>query len=646
MNWPRLPLHAAILAQDSAGFAELLAQGADPREQDEHGRDAIIVAALDGWADGWELIRAKGISLSASISMLALVSYWPRHPGSKSQDDFRRMGAMLLSEQPELELRDQRGRSALWLACYEGISDAALQLLQAGADPNSRDERGVSVLSTALNYGSRIYSDNLTVVQALLDAGARPRSAADDPQATPDALYWATSSGGRSAQLVSLLLAAGADPNDADPTTGNTALMNALHRADLLALLLDGGADIDRRNQQGKSALALAAEKGLIEAIELLLARGADPLLGDTMGRLPRDWARLQGHPDCEQRLQAHTPQGTARQASDYPLHLALHLGQVEEALRWADDLAQIHRADPDGNTPLHLAAEQGHLPVLDHLLSQHAALEARNHKGQTPLWLAVKAEQVAASLCLLQAGADPNAADEYGRMPLHLCGPHEDTTLAERLIEHGADLNSRYDLIGEETALSQAIHHHNLPMLRLLLQHGVDVRSSDTGAFSDGGPLNLAAAKAALPGEALDALIDAGAELHSRDFKGNTPLHQTVAHGSLEGMQRLLARGTSLELVNEEGSTAVMLAAMEGDQDKLALLLAHSAQVNVQNTNGASALHLAAFNLHVAIVAQLLKAGADPSLRCGEGRLPLDWAKSPFHRHEESQRQIYSLLA
>src|SRR5262245_32161767 len=44
-----------------------------------------------------------------------------------------------------------------------------------------------------------------------------------------------------------------------------------------VAAAIDGGADVNARNEYGITALWIATNKGRAEVIELLLARGADP---------------------------------------------------------------------------------------------------------------------------------------------------------------------------------------------------------------------------------------------------------------------------------------------------------------------------------------------------------------------------------
>ncbi|OGU04309.1 MAG: hypothetical protein A2W29_06870, partial [Gemmatimonadetes bacterium RBG_16_66_8] len=68
------------------------------------------------------------------------------------------------------------------------------------------------------------------------------------------------------------------------------------HRAEIVALLLAGGADPNARHQQGFTALQAAAHAGDVEMARVLLAHGADPGMRNDLGQTAHDIAVAQGH--------------------------------------------------------------------------------------------------------------------------------------------------------------------------------------------------------------------------------------------------------------------------------------------------------------------------------------------------------------
>lgn len=81
---------------------------------------------------------------------------------------------------------------------------------------------------------------------------------------------------GYPATAVQRLLAAGAELDPPQFPSGETALMRAAGRSDVIALLLAAGADANRANGFGKTALMHAVAEDNAEGVRTLLAAGAD----------------------------------------------------------------------------------------------------------------------------------------------------------------------------------------------------------------------------------------------------------------------------------------------------------------------------------------------------------------------------------
>lgn len=62
--------------------------------------------------------------------------------------------------------------------------------------------------------------------------------------------------------------------------------------AQLVQVLLEAGADVNGRDEQGSTALHTAAENGDVELARALLANGADPSLSNETGKRPTDLAK------------------------------------------------------------------------------------------------------------------------------------------------------------------------------------------------------------------------------------------------------------------------------------------------------------------------------------------------------------------
>ena len=84
------------------------------------------------------------------------------------------------------------------------------------------------------------------------------------------------------------LIMLGYDIDDAD-NDGNTALMIAasLGKVNFVHFLIDNGADVNNKNYNGETAMHRAAQGGNNEIIDILFAAGADLNIPDFTGKTP-----------------------------------------------------------------------------------------------------------------------------------------------------------------------------------------------------------------------------------------------------------------------------------------------------------------------------------------------------------------------
>ena len=129
-----------------------------------------------------------------------------------------------------------------------GDLDAVKTAILAGENVNSSDRNGNTPLLTAVR------DQNEAMVEVLLKGGAKA-NVEDRSGKTP--LMWAAES-------------------------GNTAIMERLIAA---------RASIDRQNGSGVTALMVAARSGRLDAVRLLLEKGAKPGVTDYTGRDAIGWA-------------------------------------------------------------------------------------------------------------------------------------------------------------------------------------------------------------------------------------------------------------------------------------------------------------------------------------------------------------------
>lgn len=232
---------------------------------------------------------------------------------------------------------------------------------------------------------------------------------------------------GKAASVASLL-EQGAEVNVLTGESALTALHLAAFKGDLptLTLLLEFGAKIDAEDSLGRTPLHWAAKGENPSVIPFLVANGAEVDARDTENRSPIEHSVLEGKVEI---IKALRKSGAIFDPNEFTmdpfntLHGEIIVYERPEVVAGmiaagADVNLPGRR---DGNAALHLAAWHGRLQLIEPLLQDGAQINLKNDRGYTPLFLAVGAENGAIVELLLDAGADRSIASNTGMTPLAL---------------------------------------------------------------------------------------------------------------------------------------------------------------------------------------------------------------------------------
>jgi ankyrin repeat protein len=120
--------------------------------------------------------------------------------------------------------------------------------------------------------------------------------------------------------------------------------------------------------------------------------------------------------------------------------------------------------------------------------------------------------------------------------------------------------------------------------------------------------------------------LLEKKANPNIRNAAGATPFHEAVRMGHLDIMTRLLTGRADINARDSQGNTAMHLVVpLEWHREVLSFLLARRANPNLQNEQGDTTLHLMiSRHRDTELVQRLLSGGADASIRNNEGKTPL----------------------
>lgn len=344
--------------------------------------------------------------------------------------------------------------TALHTAIRHCRIDAVKLLVQAGADVNADGRRGAGEALL-----SAVEEDSLNIAEFLLQAGdnVSSRVRIGLQYSNTGAATIAEAAFYTNIDMVTMLLQYGAEPS-AEADGDNTALANAVMGSSrsnpvegLVQLLIDAGANVNDRcvvepdEVLPGSILAVAAQLGSLQLVQLLTASGAEPNCRYSLD----DWTALQcaiasGHDDI--------------------VHVILEAG------------ADIN-ASPSkeyGRTALQEAASQGDSRYVRLLLQRSADVNAPAGKvrGVTALQAASIQGHLAVVVQLLHAGADINGkpSENQGRTSLQGAAEWGLLDIVCLLFENNLKMEGFYDRC--QDAASYAHSERHAVIRRILLNY------------------------------------------------------------------------------------------------------------------------------------------------------------------------------
>ncbi|CAB3387873.1 Hypothetical predicted protein [Cloeon dipterum] len=568
--------------------------------------------------------------------------------------------------QNDVAQKDKSGKTALHCAVEHGHLDLVRELIERGADIGDIDEKGWNALHFACKFVENVpfelftlfYSKNTLVYteetfagqtalhilfenctrhsetarklvlfliehDQLETGGITLRVAWDRQLALIDVLFKHEISEGRKGTKSSLHWAA--EWNDEALLEKWIGLFHG---------------ELDGKDENGATALHLAAEKGHHAFLNRLLKYGADHDIDDKNGNTPLQVACARNFMEiasdllsCNARVDWTDREGrtvlhhVARWNRTYYMNGMLERNVdvtardnegknvMHYALKNFELVSLLHEKDvelagqvtKDGSTSLHLAAseeiavagfEKSIQEVIQWLVEKiNVDVDGINNAGQTALMLACEHGKVYAVKYLLDKNADVGKRDQEGRTVLHYATRSRAMDVLEIILSHeGIDLTLR-DSEGQNV-----LHYALQDMAIVLFLHGKNGELAKEVANRGRTSLHLALEKSHVSLEVIRWLVeDIQLDVNVHNEDGETTLLLACERHKWAIVDFLLTQeGLQVNVCDRKGRSPLLFAARSGNSDIARKLLEHGADLNFRDGEGKNVMHHAVQHLEM----------------------------------------------
>ncbi len=385
------------------------------------------------------------------------------------------------------------------------------------------------------------------------------------------------------------------------------------------------------------SALMIAADKGDIPMVKLLMNRGADVTFKNNGGYTALSYADRKGNIPLMKLLgqamsDASPPGSPIRQLwekgipfTEYSFVERAKQNDLESVKIFLAGGMDINAEGSDRETALMEAAERGHNEVVKLILAEGKPVSGL----EKALIGAVREGHFEVVQTMIEGGADPNLRN-FSVSPLFYSLPHLEIT--EYLLENGADINVTMGN-NEYTTLFAVLSKwkpniaeaRRKEWVRFLLDHGADVNIRSLGGIS-----TLDLARSWGDREVIRWLKEAGAE----EIITEGRFLALVDSNDLETVKLFLEQGVNPNSLPEHvgrGATALVKAVRTNNYALVKLLLDFGADPNGKNEYGSTALMEAAYRRYTDLAGLLLEYGADVKAKNSRGKTAIDVAEEGY---------------
>jgi len=348
-----------------------------------------------------------------------------------------------------------------------------------------------------------------------------------------------------------------------------------------------GKVDVNAKDWDQIAAITPAASSGNLDLVKFLVKEGADYNVADKDGITPFMEAAAMGHVKVLEYLYSLQESDDSINSEEFveiksnsgvtALWLAASQGEVDCMKFLIKKGADVNVARNDGISAVMTASLNGYADAVKVLIDAGAKILGRDADGVTPLMNAAESGELEVVKVLVEklksmegGTANLDAVSTTGYTALIIAAAQGRTSVVEYLLQSGADPNLASGDSKVSALMYAASSNHVDAMKAIMASDKVDIEAR----HSNMGTALLEAATSGA-GEAVRALVDAGAEVDVKDRDGVTPLMAVASNADRDAQRAVLAKVQEkyqgqeltdyLNLFSFSGGSAVMFAAASG---------------------------------------------------------------------------------
>uniref|UniRef100_A0A1X7TCJ4 Death domain-containing protein n=1 Tax=Amphimedon queenslandica TaxID=400682 RepID=A0A1X7TCJ4_AMPQE len=371
--------------------------------------------------------------------------------------------------------------------------------------------------------------------------------------------------------------------------------------------------NIDHTNEEGKTALMLACERGHEDIVDSLVSAGANVNIQDNKGLTALMIASAFNHISIiHMLLHANANPHLKKSNGSNALMIASYNGNhevVELLMKGVDYKYQ----QEDGANAFMVACQNGHTQIVELLLKEQVDPNVQKNNGWNAFMLASQYGHTQIVELLLKEKVDPNVQDKDGWNAFMLACLNGHTQIVELLLKEKVDPNVRRNSGGN--AFMSACRNGHTQIVKLLLKEQVDPNVQK----NDGWNAFMLASQYGHT-QIVELLLKEKVDPNVQDKDGWNAFMLASQYGHTQIVELLLKEKVDPNVRRNSGGNAFMSACRNGHTQIVKLLLKEQVDPNVQKNDGWNAFMLASQYGHTQIVELLPKEKVDPNVQDKDG--------------------------